>query len=168
MLVLIQCFLFESVFNPDAVSPAGAVGLMQLMPATAKVERRRLASSYVEALNLKSTFKKKRIKRSFLQKPANNIAIGVHHLRSLRDRYKHPVFVMTSYNASPRATKRWKESIPTDDIFYFIESIPYRETQKYVKLVFRNYFYYSHYYYKTKIGEMAMLSPVIEQAFHIH
>ncbi len=158
----------ESVFNPLAVSPAGAVGLMQLMPATAKAERRSLSSSYIKGLNLKSTFKRKRISRSFLKKPENNIAIGVHHLKSLKKKYKHPVFVMTSYNASPSATRRWKNNIPTDDIFYFIESIPYRETQKYVKLLFRNYFYYSQYYYKEKLGQMAMLSPVIEEAFGVH
>ncbi len=158
----------ESVFNPVAVSPAGAVGLMQLMPATAKVERRRISTSYVRGLNLKSSFKRKRTNRTFLKKPENNIAIGVHHLRSLKKKYKHPVFVMTSYNASPRATKRWKENIPTEDIFYFIESIPYRETQKYVKLIFRNYFYYSQYYYRNRLSEMAMLSPVIEQAFQLH
>jgi soluble lytic murein transglycosylase len=103
-----------------------------------------------------------------LQVPKNNIAIGVHHLRSLKNKYQHPVFVMTAYNASPRATKRWQENIPTEDIFFFIESIPYRETQKYVKLVFRNYFYYSQFYYRQQIKKMAMLEPVIEQAFETH
>ena len=158
----------ESVFNPVAVSGAGAVGLMQLMPATAKVERRRLSSAYTGALKLPKTFKRSRLKRSFLQVPKNNIAIGVHHLRSLKNKYQHPVFVMTAYNASPRATKRWQENIPTEDIFFFIESIPYRETQKYVKLVFRNYFYYSQIYYRQQIKKMAMLEPVIEQAFETH
>jgi hypothetical protein len=56
------------------------------------------------------------------------------------------VFVLTSYNANPRATERWLESIDSSDMIVFIERIPYRETRSYVKLVMRNYFYYKRWY----------------------
>ncbi|MFY7928846.1 MAG: hypothetical protein ACOVS5_08230, partial [Oligoflexus sp.] len=60
--------------------------------------------------------------------------------------YKNPVFVLTSYNANPRATERWISNIDSDDMLVFIERIPYRETRSYVKLVMRNYFYYKRWY----------------------
>ena len=67
-------------------------------------------------------------------------------MHSLLKSYRNPVYLLTSYNANPRATRRWKENISSRDILSFIERIPYQETKSYVKLVMRNYFYYKRWY----------------------
>lgn len=153
----------ESVFNPLARSPVGAMGLMQLMPATARVESKRLGTAYVTAEE------KRRVKQN-LDNPLNllvadtNLTLGVHHVRTLLEKYESPVFVLSAYNASPSAAARWKAAIPTDDILSFIERIPYKETRAYVKLVMRNYFYYKRWYGdpKDQLKHLAALtSPLV-------
>ena len=67
-------------------------------------------------------------------------------MHRLFSKYKNPIYVLTSYNANPRATEEWLENIDTSDALAFIERIPYRETRAYVKLVMRNYFYYKRWY----------------------
>ena len=135
----------ESVFNPKARSPVGARGLMQLMPGTARVEARHLISRYLPKKRRRSLAKSARTRNNLFE-AETNLAIGVHHVYRLLGRYKNPIFVLTSYNANPSATKRWMRTIPTDDFLTFIEKIPYGETRSYVKLVLRNYFYYQRWY----------------------
>ncbi|MFW7377698.1 MAG: transglycosylase SLT domain-containing protein [Oligoflexus sp.] len=152
----------ESVFNPRARSPVGASGLMQLMPATARMEARMLSRGYVSGAYRKSLVE--RSKNSYnLFDPETNIALGVHHVHRLLGRYSHPVFMLTSYNANPRATARWQENIDSTNMLAFIERIPYRETQSYVKLVMRNYFYYNRWYNpaNTPMPLMDYLAPQV-------
>lgn len=95
----------ESRFRSDAVSPKGAVGLMQLMPATAAQYG---VSSRRELLD-----------------PRTNVEVGVRHLRSLHDRYDGRVHLMlAAYNAGEGAVKRHGDRIP-----------PYRETEDYVRQI---------------------------------
>jgi tetratricopeptide (TPR) repeat protein len=148
----------ESVFNPQARSPVGAMGLMQLMPATARLEVKKLTDDYLPA-------DERRLLRQRAEAPLNlltaetNLAIGVHHVRSLLDKYKSPVYVLSAYNASPSAAARWQSTIPTKDLLTFIEKIPYKETRAYVKLVLRNYFYYKRWY-NTPSGSFQHLDAV--------
>lgn len=135
----------ESVFNPKARSPVGARGLMQLMPRTAKMEARRLRHGYISRKQRRYIINRS-LGRNNLYDANLNLALGVHHVHSLLSKYKNPIFVLTSYNASPSATRRWKKNIDTKDILAFIEQIPYKETKGYVKLVLRNYFYYKRWY----------------------
>jgi soluble lytic murein transglycosylase-like protein len=135
----------ESVFNPRAQSVVGARGLMQLMPGTARLEARAMRGDYVEAEKL-SRVNKVLNDESILSEPEVNITLGVQHVQRLFQKYRSPVLVLTSYNANPRATERWLESIDSSDMIVFIERIPYRETRSYVKLVMRNYFYYKRWY----------------------
>ncbi len=135
----------ESVFNPKAQSTMGARGLMQLMPGTARMEAKTLRTDYVGAEKL-SRISRVGSDESLLNEPEINISLGVHHIQRLFQKYRSPVFVLTSYNANPRATERWLESIESADMIVFIERIPYRETRSYVKLVMRNYFYYKRWY----------------------
>ncbi len=135
----------ESVFNPRAQSGAGARGLMQMMPATARVEAHRLQRSYVPS-SRRRQIERVAQNRDALFDPETNVALGVHHVHRLLQRYQNPIFVLTSYNANPKATERWLKSIPTDDFLVFVERIPYMETRLYVKLVLRNYFYYKRWY----------------------
>lgn len=116
----------ESAFDPEAVSAAGAVGLMQLMPATAA----ELARQQGE----------RRPGREELTDPARNLALGVRYLAQLRERFPDSgVGVLASYNAGPHRWSRWRrfrEASIDDELL--IERIPFRETRLYVKLVLRN------------------------------
>ena len=136
----------ESVFNPKAKSPVGARGLMQLMPQTAKLEAKRLQRGFVTRKQRRAIIRKTRVNRNSLFDAEMNLTLGIHHVKSLMKRYGNPVFILTSYNASPSATKRWRKNLVSDDMLFFIERIPYQETQGYVKLVMRNYFYYKRWY----------------------
>lgn len=135
----------ESVFNPKAQSPVGASGLMQLMPATARLEAQRLTSGYVSS-SKKLQIRRAVSKRSNLMDPEINVALGVHHIYRLFQKYKNPVLMLSAYNASPTAADRWSREISFSDPLIAVERIPYRETRNYVKLIMRNYFYYKRWY----------------------
>ena len=101
----------ESGFNPDAVSPKGAIGLMQMMPATA--ERYGLAGDKRRSLEMK------------LRDPQTNIRLGARYLADLFKLYpRQQHLVLASYNAGEGAVKQYNNTIP-----------PYPETRNYVELV---------------------------------
>lgn len=109
----------ESLYRADAVSAAGARGLMQLRPGTAERVRGGLA--------LRG--------RSNLLDPGVNVALGSAELARLLERYDGQLVVaLAAYNAGPAAVDRWLPEAPIDaDIW--IENIPYNETREYVRRV---------------------------------
>ncbi|HEX2770441.1 MAG TPA: transglycosylase SLT domain-containing protein [Geobacteraceae bacterium] len=111
----------ESNFFPSALSPAGAVGLMQIMPAT--------AAAIANGNSEKSGSDR-------LTRPELNIRFGVKHLKDLLALYKgDPVLAVAAYNAGAGNVNRWLRmsgKVPTD---VFIENIPFPETREYVKKV---------------------------------
>lgn len=111
----------ESLFRVDATSPVGAMGLMQLMPETARRTARQ--------------WKQSRPSRADLFDPRINVFIGSAHLRDLIDRFDGQVPVaLAGYNAGPNAAQRWlPDSAKDTDIW--IENIPYNETREYVQRV---------------------------------
>lgn len=112
----------ESAMAADAVSPAGARGLMQVMPATASQIARRHRYSYQG--------------NAQLMEAGDNILYGTTFLRELMDRFgDNPVLVAGAYNAGPGAVKRWLESLPGDDPALWIEVLPYYETRDYIPRV---------------------------------
>lgn len=114
----------ESHFNPSAVSPVGAMGLMQIMPATG----RQIAKELGEGLGTKG-----------LLEPSTSIRFGSWYLGSLMERFEgDAVLTIAGYNAGPNAAARWAGSLPTETD-EFVESIPYEETRGYVKKVLRSY-----------------------------
>ncbi len=125
-LIVISLIRQESAFNPEAKSGVGAKGLMQLMPATAKRFNRR-------------------VKVTHLGNPEINVAIGTRYLRQLINRFDgNLIYALASYNAGEKRIDRWrKEIFRNDDPLSTIESIPYEETRNYVKLIYRNNFFYS-------------------------
>ncbi|MFK8047532.1 MAG: transglycosylase SLT domain-containing protein [Halioglobus sp.] len=112
----------ESAFFPQASSPVGARGLMQLMPATG----REVASSIG-----------KRHSNSALFEVDHNVLLGSSYYKQLLDRYQgNRVFALTAYNAGPHRVDRWRnkngDSVPVE---VWIETIPYKETRNYVQAV---------------------------------
>ena len=73
---------------------------------------------------------------------------------------KQPVLAMSAYNASPRAASRWLKNLPKNDWLVFSEFIPYKETNLYVKLVLRNYFYYKKWY-----SDSNQSTDILDQVF---
>jgi soluble lytic murein transglycosylase len=112
----------ESALSETARSSAGAIGLMQVTPATASQLARTHGISYRNSSELK--------------KAPVNIRLGTRYLRQLLDKYKqNPVLVMGAYNAGPNAVDRWLNSRPQSDAGSWIESIPYYETRDYITRV---------------------------------
>jgi soluble lytic murein transglycosylase len=111
----------ESLYRADARSSAGALGLMQLLPATA----RRTAKAW--DLPLRST-------ASLLQ-PSVNVPLGSAYLRTLYDRNGGQAsLAMGSYNAGPNAVRRWLPDAPMA-MDVWVENIPYNETRGYIQRV---------------------------------
>ena len=120
----------ESAFIVDARSGAGALGLMQLMPATGRQTARRLK------LNIRS--------RSAILKVDNNLKLGSSYLKRVFDRNDgHHTLATASYNAGPHRVKNWLPDYDMDaDIW--VESVPYDETRNYIKNVFGYAAIYDH------------------------
>ena len=104
----------------DASSSAGAMGLMQLLPATAKRQAKRSKVKYKG--------------RSTLLQPNTNIRLGTGYLAAMLDNFDDNLAIAAAaYNAGPHRVKRWlTEELPQDR---WVESIPFRETRSYVKNV---------------------------------
>ena len=117
----------ESLFNRKALSPAGARGLMQIMPATGK------------KLYPKSKLNKPFVSDALFE-PDLNIRLGVKYVSQLDKRFGgNGTHILISYNAGPHVLKKWlKRFDNVNDLDVFIESIPYPETRRYVKHVLRN------------------------------
>ena len=117
----------ESLFNRKALSPAGARGLMQIMPATGK-----------------KLYPKNKLNKPFVSdalfEPDLNIRLGVKYVSQLDKRFGgNGTHILISYNAGPHVLKKWlKRFNDVNDLDVFIESIPYPETRRYVKHVLRN------------------------------
>lgn len=119
----------ESTFRSDAISPVGAVGLMQVMPTT--------ADEVVRARGLPYT-------RNQLTNPAVNLEFGqtyIERLRGLGSTQGQLPKIIAAYNAGPLPVARWTINDRGDPLLW-IESIPYWETRYYVPAVMRNLWIY--------------------------
>ncbi len=122
----------ESTFSPTALSPAGAVGLMQLMPSTAAAVGK-VGSAAFDA--------------NRLTRPETNIRLGARHLKGLLTLHNgNLVLAIASYNAGSGNVGRWLKrfgDLPQEE---FIESIPFGETREYVKKVLAGIGIYQRFY----------------------
>jgi soluble lytic murein transglycosylase len=110
----------ESAFMIDARSSAGALGLMQLMPATAKQVAREKGIPYRSSNQLID--------------PPTNIQLGTAYLGRMFRRFNHNrILASAAYNAGPSRVQRWLDSSLPMDVW--IETIPFSETRKYVQNV---------------------------------
>ncbi|PZN93422.1 MAG: lytic transglycosylase [Alphaproteobacteria bacterium] len=130
--------LQESTFITTATSRAGAKGLMQLMPGTARQVKAEMTEA---AMAQGSAFVV-----GDLADPAFNIEVGQTYLEALRDMsYTQGLLpkVVAAYNAGPGSVQRWNAKLDDrGDPLLFIESIPFKETRHYVEVVLRNYWMY--------------------------
>jgi soluble lytic murein transglycosylase len=117
----------ESRFVADATSSAGASGLMQVMPATARWTAKKIGLTS--------------FKLAQLQDPAVNLTIGMAYLKLLLDDFSGAMPLATAaYNAGPSRAKSWRgaANAPTLEAAVWIENLPFSETRNYVKKVLSN------------------------------
>lgn len=137
--------LEESRFQTNVVSPAGARGLMQVMPSTAAAIAR-----------------KRGMVLGSLYSPAVNMEYGQIFLEQLRDRSETGGMlpkVIAAYNAGPLPIANWNAKMADNgDPLLYIESIPYWETRAYVTTVMRNY-----WMYQRQSGEQTVSMTALAQ-----
>ncbi|MFT3768276.1 MAG: lytic transglycosylase domain-containing protein [Minicystis sp.] len=114
----------ESAFDPVIVSPASAVGLMQLMPSTAKQAAAEIPLPFDEA---------------DLVRPDVNLKLGAFYLAKLLKMFEgNVVLAAAAYNAGPRAVSHWVEPGVENDVDLWVARIPFEETRTYVARVAQN------------------------------
>jgi len=119
----------ESRFITRAKSSAGASGLMQLMPATARWVAKKIGLKDYDHGRVNET--------------EVNLLLGTSYMRMVMDSLDgHPVLASAAYNAGPGRARRWQDSKPLEGAIY-AETIPFTETRDYVKKVMSNSVYYS-------------------------
>ena len=112
----------ESAFNPRAMSPVGALGLMQLMPTTA---------AGLMGISVES----EKFDPNNILNPSTNVYLGCKYLKRMLKSFDGTMeYALAAYNAGPGAVRRWRRrgKVPVE---VFVEEIPYEETRNYVKKV---------------------------------
>lgn len=123
----------ESRYQKDVVSPAKAIGLMQLIPATGRTT--------AKELGIKNYSKAK------LTDPETNIRLGSYYFKKVLDEFGGNVFfALGGYNAGPHRIYEWQKRFPGLNMDEFVEEIPFRETRNYVRRVLRTYGAYKAIY----------------------
>jgi len=121
----------ESALTPDAVSHAGARGLIQMMPATAKTVARKHNITYHS--------------RKQLFDPEKNIELASAYITSLLEQFDgNNIYATAAYNAGPHRVEKWLKTTAHLPIDVWIESIPFHETRQYVKNVLTYSAIYAH------------------------
>ena len=122
----------ESNFKKDAKSNSDAIGLMQVMPSTAREIGENLG---IEEIN-----------EEILYEPELNIQIGTKYFRNLLDKYNNYNLAIIAYNAGMGNLDKWIEEGIIDKQGENIENIPFSETKNYVKKILQNYEIYQEIY----------------------
>jgi soluble lytic murein transglycosylase len=122
----------ESEFNPNAVSRANAVGLMQLLP---KVGRGVAKQEKLRHFNTNQLFT-----------PAINLQLGTKYFRGMVDRFGAFEYALAAYNAGVDRVVDWQGMAKYRDVQEFVESIPFTETREYVEAILRNASVYRQLY----------------------
>jgi soluble lytic murein transglycosylase-like protein len=137
--------LQESNFRTEVISPAGAVGLMQVRPGTAGDVARWGGRDY---------------DRSQLNRPSENLEYGQSYIEYLRDLSATGGLlpkVIAAYNAGPKPIGDWNgRQMDRGDPLLYIESIPYWETRGYVPIILRNYWVYEEVSGKPSASRTAL------------
>jgi len=123
----------ESRFQKNAVSPANAIGLMQLLPSTARSVARRVGISGFNT--------------NMLNIPRINIELGIYYFKNVLDEFNGDIHLaLASYNAGPHRAADWIVRFPNLEKDEFVEEIPFRETRNYIRRILRSYGAYKAIY----------------------
>lgn len=134
----------ESLFMADVRSSAGAVGLMQLMPATGRSTAQEADIGYRGV--------------STLLVPETNIALGTHYLGAMLGRFvNNRVLATAAYNAGPHRVRGWLPKRGRMEADRWVDSIPFRETRQYVRRVLAS----EAVFYWRVTGETQRLSSLM-------
>ncbi|MBF0515652.1 MAG: lytic transglycosylase domain-containing protein [Nitrospirae bacterium] len=128
-LLILSVIREESRFQEDAYSPAGAIGLMQLMPQTAQ--------------KYSGTVEEKIDSDADIFNPRKNILLGGYYVSQLVKEMRCVPAALASYNAGEHNVYKWLNAWHYKAVDEFIEDIPFDETEKYVKRVLKTYFQYT-------------------------
>jgi soluble lytic murein transglycosylase len=132
-LLLLAFVRQESFFDPRAESPAGALGLTQLLEDTAKETASKMSLQDFDV--------------SELQHAETNLRIGARYMADQLREFKDEIFVaLAAYNAGPGAAQRWRDAEGTDDADVYLETVEFAETRVYVEIVAENYAIYRYLY----------------------
>lgn len=138
----------ESAFKENVISSAGAYGLMQILPKTAKQIARKQHIPYQTPADLFN--------------PSLNIRIGSTYLAALAKQFHgNPLLMVAAYNAGPGQAKRWLKNQPIEEIDVWVETIPWAETRNYLKGIIAFYAVYQY-----RLQQKPNLSVFIEQDLH--
>jgi soluble lytic murein transglycosylase len=111
----------ESAWNPKIASHAGAIGLMQMLPSTAKITAKTLGITHSNI---------------DLRDAKTNLKLGTKHLYDLAQKHQgSPILMTAAYNAGPNALKRWIDPLYQSYPDLWIETVPYKETREYIATV---------------------------------
>jgi soluble lytic murein transglycosylase len=131
----------ESAFHVNARSGAKAMGLMQILPSTARTVDRR-------------------VNRNQLFDPETNVRLGTQYLaRGIKKFDGNIHMTLAAYNAGGGIIGKWIRRYPINDALVFSDLIPYRETREYVGSIMRNYYWYKALYENQEIALRATNSP---------
>jgi peptidoglycan lytic transglycosylase len=134
----------ESLFMRDIRSSAGAIGLMQLLPETARRTAKEVNMKYAGQVTLTD--------------PASNIRLGTAYLGKMLQRFDgNRVLATAAYNAGPLKVEEWLPENGEIDALIWLENIPYTETRKYVRRVLTT----DAIFHWRLTGEMKRLSPLL-------
>jgi soluble lytic murein transglycosylase len=144
----------ESVFDPRAVSPAKAYGLMQLLVPTGQAIARKYGIDRTVTVDA-------------LFEPRLNIQLGTGYMRDQFDKFGRIELVAVAYNAGPGRVPQWRATLPLE-IDEFDEAIPFKETRLYVQGVVRNTLQYERLYdengqFRPNVGTRPV-HPSVESA----
>ena len=136
--LIFAMILEESRYHKDAISWAGAIGLMQIMPATGKQLARQL--------NIR------RFRTSMLKIPEVNIQMGTKYIGYLNSIFDGNAMLVTgAYNGGPGRMRRWLDSKNIKDLDEFVEKITIRETRLHIKKVINSYDNYVEIYGQPEV-----------------
>ncbi len=135
----------ESRFITEARSSAGAAGLMQIMPRTAKFIAQKIGLRKFQSKSVTDV--------------ATNVNLGTGYMKLVLDQLGHPVLASAAYNAGPGRARRWRDARPLEGAIY-AETIPFAETRDYVKKVMANSVFYAVLLGKPAVPIKARLGTI--------
>jgi soluble lytic murein transglycosylase len=135
----------ESRFIMEARSAAGAAGLMQVMPHTARFVAAKIGMRGYRPKNVTEV--------------KTNIAMGTGYMKIVLDQLGHLVLASAAYNAGPNRARRWRDARPLEGAIY-TETIPYSETREYVKRVMANSVFYAALLHEKPVPIKARLGVI--------